>query len=837
MQALLYANVTTRTLSESLTGSALAFPKVVAGDDVSLRLRLAERIDGVNYETTRTLVSLRASIGHVDTAPLAGTFRLYCGATAHSTATTGPLQWNVTADQLAAELNALTHASVTAVQPCTVMNESGSLVIRWNDGAELEVNVAANELHPRAFVQIRPVEWLTDQWRYSLTLIQAPGATTSVAQLVQPPPPTIIAVRDGGVNGEVTWNEVQKLIVPADYRGQYEIRRGYRKTIALNQQDDDTSITEALTALADEGGTFLTNNVAEGEMLIEFTGTMGGLDQSLLTIHLLDSPEGDIAFTIPTQTDEMAKLIRAYRDKTTKETKLLLEIELTVEDKHDAEVDRVISFRADITLVGEINWPGLTDVPVIDWLRPPLPQRIYPFDFSAIANGTGHYTELIGDGTATEIEIEHLLGTAFVFLQLTLNESPGLVLVHGTDYSFVRNDTNTLTVTFLGDYASTPPEADGVIATIIGLGTTSQFDPHTHPIAEITGLQDALDAINEQISALQSSVTAGTAVTATAAAGAVILDMPLPSFLELYPSRTPLDATGINRLGDIALASLPKDGGLLPAVFDGVVTNATALPGTAGSSYKGKVYKNNGSTTINVPGGLARRGFKWFANEHIACDGRVWFKVVNNESNSWYPAEFERELLRPVVINASQLLVSKTFELKLGFEVAQLTRRATTAAEFQLQRLQGNQSPSAQWKVVIDVGILNGIDGTITPPGDGTPITPGSNLAGIEWTTEVLSQIITIGTVPQVHTFGCRIKRTAAATFTVSKLLYGTASNVPDVELLNDTTFSAFAIRARLTSFDLDDEVSAPLGMIALMGLNRGPLGTADDTYGRITIK
>ena len=837
MQGLLYANLTTRTLSGSLTGSALAFPRIVAGDDISLRLRLAEQIEGTNYEVNRTVTALRASIGHVDTAPLSGTFRLYCGDTMHSTNTTGILQSTVTADQLAAELNALTHASVTAVLPCTVMAEAGSLVVRWKDGAELAVNVAANELHPRAFIQVRPVEWLTDQWRYSLTLMQAPGASTSVSQLVQPPPPVIEAVRDGGVNGEITWNEVQKLVIPADYRGQYEIRRGFRKTIALNEQDDEASITEALTALADEGGTFTTNLVADGQILIEFTGTMGGLNQSLMTVALLDAPPGDIAFTIDTQTDEMAKLLRAYRDKTTKETKLLLEIELTLEDVHDSEVTRVVSFRADLVFVGELNWPGLSEIPVIDWLRPPLPQRLYPFDFSAIANGVGHYTELIGDGSATEIEIEHMLGSAFVFLQVALNAAPGTVLVHGTHYSFARTDSNTLTITFLGSYAATPPASGALIATVIGLGTTSQFDPHTHPIDEITGLQAELDAMNEQIAALQSSITAGTAVTATAAPGSVLLDMPLPAFVELYPSRTTLDTTAITRLSDIPLASLPRDGGLLPAVFDAVVTNVTALPGTAASSFKGKVYKNNGTSTITVPGGLARKGFKWFPNEHLACDGRVWFKVLNNESNSWYPAEFERELVRPVVINASQLLVNRTFELKLGFEVAQLTRRAATLAEYQIQKLAGNQSPAAQWKVVIDVGIINGIDGTITPPGDGTPITPGTNLAGIEWTTEVLSQIIQVGTVPQVHHFGCRIKRTGAATFTVSKLLYGTASAVEDVELLNDTTFKAFAIRARLTSFDLDDEVGAPLGQIALMGLNRGPLGTTDDSLGRITIK
>lgn len=961
MQATLYANLTTRTLSDSLAGTQLTFPKIVAGDDLTLRLRLSERIDGTNYGVARTLVGMKASIGMVDTPPVAGTFALYCGAVRTAANTTAALAYNVTAAQLQAALNALTDVAVNNAKPCTVTDEDGVLVVHWKDGIQVPIHVARNALRPVAKVQMRKVfrdsgrvsaavaevttisftgltgadiddaEWtiyddegpvvfsfgssftgapggravivndytntttdeelaialasalsddpgftfsrsgavltltnihagaridpvvgaapdvtvttqgvnsasLNDGYHYGLRLIQYPGAITTTSQLAQPSPPRIEAVRNGGMNGDVTWNEVQKLVVPADYRGQYEIKRGYKRTIALNEEDDEASITEALAALADEGGSFVTNNVASGELLIEFTGIMGGTNQSLLEINLLSASTPDIAFTIATQTDNFAKLLRLYRDTVTKETKLVLEIELTLEDVEDPEVEQTVTWRADLSFVGEINWPELADAPVIDWLRPPLPERIYPFDYSQIANGVQHYQATIGNGSATTVTIDHMLGSAFVFLNLRL-AATGLVLVHGTDYSYAAEGSNSIEVTFLGDYATDPPALNAIAATVIALGTASQFDPHTHEIEEVTDLRAELDALAERLAALEDAMPgSGVGSTVTASAGTTLLEVPLPSIFELYPARTQIDSSAITRVIDVPLSVIGRDGALLPAIHDKTITNLSAilsgglLPDVL-ASYKGKVIKNNTGIVHYAPGGGQRKGFKIWPDEHITTDGRYWFKVVKLASDTWYPAEMERELMT-FTVNGNMLPVGKTLELRVGFELAILTRKAMTLAEREFERIR--ESATARWKFVIEMGYITAQSGTVTPAGDSDTATVGPNISAVSWqSTALVEQVLTISRVPQVHTMGLRLKRTADTTFTGTALRYAQSSNAGTTP-----TDSSFVLRARLTQFDVNEsDVANPLGVVALMGLNRGLMGAADDTLGKITIK
>ena len=97
----------------------------------------------------------------------------------------------------------------------------------------------------------------------------------------------------------------------------------------------------------------------------------------------------------------------------------------------------------------------------------------------------------------------------------------------------------------------------------------------------------------------------------------------------------------------------------------------------------------------------------------------------------------------------------------------------------------------------------------------------------------LVEQVLTISRVPQVHTMGLRLKRTADTTFTGTALRYAQSSNAGTTP-----TDSSFALRARLTQFDINEsDVANPLGVVALMGLNRGLMGAADDTLGKITIK
>ena len=59
MQATVYANLTTRRLTTTLSGSAISFPAFVQGDKVRIGLRFAESVEGSPIEVQRVLTHIR----------------------------------------------------------------------------------------------------------------------------------------------------------------------------------------------------------------------------------------------------------------------------------------------------------------------------------------------------------------------------------------------------------------------------------------------------------------------------------------------------------------------------------------------------------------------------------------------------------------------------------------------------------------------------------------------------------------------------------------------------------------------------------------------------------
>jgi hypothetical protein len=63
VQALLFPDIGLKTLGSNSTGAAFTWPKIVAGDDLRLKLRLTETISGEKVLSRRTLSALKLSIG------------------------------------------------------------------------------------------------------------------------------------------------------------------------------------------------------------------------------------------------------------------------------------------------------------------------------------------------------------------------------------------------------------------------------------------------------------------------------------------------------------------------------------------------------------------------------------------------------------------------------------------------------------------------------------------------------------------------------------------------------------------------------------------------------
>jgi hypothetical protein len=408
MQALLYCNLSTRTVSEQLSGSAFNWPKVVAGDHLTLSLRFAEKIDGQAIEVSRVVRRLRASVGRLDARPEQGSYRLKLGnaAAQEGVNLTTSIPWNATAAQMASAFNTVA-ALVATYGAATVELVDGSYLIRFALAATaIPLSVVENSLLPISFARVIPILF-DGKWVHELRLIQAGAAFTTAFDRIVPPAPTITALQNGGEDGDIHWNEIQRLYVPPDFRGTYQLRRGFKKSGLLSREDGSEEIATAIEALADEDGSFVVTNPTGNTAHIEFAGSMEGTNQALLDVTVFDAPEGDVTFTLSLNTPELRSLMREA-DSKTGELKLSFEVEVTFEDEHDEDVLHPVAvIRAELTLVNELIWEELATAQNIDWLRPPLPKDYVPFTPDQIATGIPYYHTTLGNGSALAFVIGH----------------------------------------------------------------------------------------------------------------------------------------------------------------------------------------------------------------------------------------------------------------------------------------------------------------------------------------------------------------------------------------------------------------------------------------------
>lgn len=784
MQSTLYADLTTHTLSERLGGGAFTFPPFVQGDAATIALRFTEKREGVTREVSRTINALRAGIGLVDARPTGGSFTLTFTVSAVAS-TTDTLPFNASAGAVQAAVRALGGSYADAV----VELVDASYLIRFPSIAgQVACVVGTNLLRPLSFVRALAFQ-RGGSWVLDVRLTQAPVAFTSSVARVVPPAPTIASIQAGGSSGDVEWNAIQALTVPASFRGAYQIRMGSAKSALLSVDDGTDEIAAALLPLAEEGGEFLVTNPVTGVVHIEFSGTMGGGAQDLLEVEVFSAPEGDATFTLNLNTSELAEHLRSAA-----RVVMPLEISVDLEDVNDSEIIHSVTlFRGDVAVIRELASVGMAAVSHIDWERPPQPASYVPFTPDQIITGVQHYTTTIGDGDAESFTVDHDLDTESLHVTVRLNDTPGAVLVHGTDYTVTIDSANALTITPTGDVLSVAEWAL-VISTA---GPVSAFQAHTHTIAQVVGLQTIMDELGGRVEELEGLTGIGALTASTSASSAaVVASWTLPPIAEVYPVQGGAAPTVKSAAEYLAAPlTIPRIGGLMPAVHDATLEDLpTTLP-TPGSGNAGKVYEVQVATVL--PGYKNRKSRRVAVDAFVASDGRALYEVVQygeDTETSYYPADFER-VLWEIAVNAKQLRLGKTLAVNFGLELAILA--STT---------------KAHWSLVIEVG---------NATQDTTPSTPGLNLAGVVWEAEpILEQRLIITPVPSVHTFGVSITRSLVSsvdTLTTKRVLYGAQ------EASSVTPASAnFSLRARLIRFDTENQISDPRGLVSIFGPNPG---------------
>lgn len=783
MQATVYANLTTRRLTTTLGGSAISFPAFVQGDKVRIGLRFAESLEGSPIEVQKTVTHIRASIGFVDARPTSGFFVLTVDGQE-----TAPISHDATAGTLQAALAAV------GLDETVVSKQDGSWIISTGEENHEITGASAegllSELRPVSFVRVRSTQ-VAGQYRHEVRLVQAPLASTASFELIVPPAPTVSEVQAGGESATTIWPEIQALKILPTFKGTYQLRRGYKKTRELSVDDGPEEIQDALTVIADDGGSFSVSNPATNIAHITYNGAMAGIDQELIEVAVFSAQPGDPTVILDLNTAEIAAALRSAP-----EIRPELEIEVTVQDENDPDKTYTLTpFRAPISLIRELNWEGLETAANIDWLRPPYGRTYVPFTPDQIITGSQHYVAPIGDGVNSDFTISHNLGTRDLHVTVRQNGGSRAIV---EPLAVTLDGEDDLSITF-----AEPPAVNGNVVIISTAGPVSAFQAHGHTIAQIEGLQLILDDLGERVEDLETFIpTSPPGVSSTSQT--VIAAWELPELFEVFPTRQKIEAKDVP---SIKPADLPRVGGLLPAVHvDPLVTTTVAALPTVPQS--GVIYEyTNTAAPLVIPGYLGRRSTKLNAPGFFAWDGRGFYQVeqVIAGEQVFYPTDFSRELFR-IHVNGKQLRLGKRLSLDFSF----------VAAVF-------NSNTLVHWGVAIDIGLPSG-----NPPSP-------SNIADVTFLPPSLDHSFMLTSVPSSHGFGLRIVRKpvdSVDTCVVDRVIYG-ATEATETTM----TTANFILRGRLVRFDTDDHQTDPRGLVTFNGLKATLTGDEPESLGKATIQ
>lgn len=775
-----------RKLTDS-TGANFVFPQTAVGDRLQLALRfLRHSTDGVST-TDLGLRGIKASIGATLQPPSGGGAKLRFGNSGGDPETTEAVAYNASADTLK---TALTGVSGDWTPEEVVLADTACWLVRFTEqtgASPLQVGTV-NTLTPKSLARVRAYLF-NGVWWHEVRFIQAPLAFTSVYERILPPPPSVLEVRAGGSDSssdDIIVNELQELTVPANFRGTYDLAWGGRRTVLLGIQDGPDTIATALNAMWTDGQTrFNVTNPDVDKALIEFIGPLGDLPQALIVATVKSNPAGTPTLELDLNTAEMASAMRvaASLDKSTLLLSTTLEIELEyVPEGEDPDDDTVASqfltVQQAIKIVRDQIYPELETVAPIDWLRKPVAVDYVPFDPNQVVTGQQYYLRALGNGSLNTFVVAHNRNSSALLVAVRENISGGRLL-DPTEYAVVFDDDNQLTITVGG-----PPPATGALQLIIACPlVASALRTHTHSIAQVTGLQTIIDDLTARILVLEAYIPTGALVNPAISSG-VQASIDIPDFYLVFPnSRLAANFDPFTLLNATAatLAALPRPPGLLPAIHAASVTTfSTTLPG---SPSVGTVYQNTGGTTILLPGAIGRRGTSLLANGFAGWDGRAWYRLTHaGTSTSYFPTDFEQELIPPISFEADTWQSKQNFQLE--FDLALQLLRATS---------------NAQWDLAIEWG---------TAPSDTSPSTTTPNLQNVVWNaTPILTQRLIVSKLQQKRHFGCLIQRAANDTITAKKLQQ-TAWSAGD----SAPSGPAFVLRVRLIRFDTENSIPTAVG-------------------------
>ena len=766
MRRLLYANLVTRTPA-SRDGSTVDFPSFLAGEQATFGLRYLDDVAGSLVAATLDVVSIRAGVGRRDARPERGTWALKVGSGSSTSANTTPsLPYNASPQAVVSALNALTGGT----EDYEASFDGQDYLIRRTGGEAFTVSGEANALDPTSFVRVRT--FLRDGATiHRVSLVQAPVVFTDSFDLIVPPSPRIVTVRDGGTDPSDTyfWNEIQELQVPADFRGTYQLKRGFARTRLLDLSDGPEEIQEALNAiLAAEGGSVLVTNPQAQRALIEFRGDLAGSNLDPLEVTVFSAPAGDPTFVLDFNTQEV---FRELADEESVDMRFEVEVDARIVPGDTESGTRTIKlWNVPVTVARPVNWEGLAAAQNIDWLRPPGPRNYIPFTLDQVLTGQQQaFSVVIGDTTATEFVIDHNLDSELCQVVVRENIAGGRLL-RPDEYEVTFDNSNSLTLTM-----DVVPEDDALAVFVVAIGPASVFQSHTHTIEQIDGLEALLDNLGERLETVEGALAVtGSGAAASEWSGNIIL----PAFADVFPAAIP---RGTGDKARVLLPPLPR------ALKDATPTDIAVAELPEAATVPGSVYVWDETSEAYIPGSTLRRGRVVTSADAPALmsDGYFWWLAKEGPADVFYPTELDR-VLWELSVSPQLLAPGRRLRIDWAFLVALVAERPELRGTYMLRVRKG--APAAE-------------------DFDGAP-----NIEGIAWDEDdgdeelLFEQRITLTRAGISHAFAVEVARDSEGALTASKTLYGKTTSATPPQSTD------FILRAELSRFDLTN-YSEPMGL------------------------
>jgi hypothetical protein len=788
MRSLAYFVIPERRLAKNTNGATFAFPRLVDGQDYTLAFRFLDVIDGEYVEVQRGVRGLIGSIGGIDERPQSGNFQLkiLAGDPVVGTNTTGPIEREESGASLQAKLNLLT------ARPSKILVErvTESWLIRREDGGALDLSLVENTLWPVSFGDVVGSQ-RDGKWVYELRLRCAPYSFTDDFQRVDPPAPKIIRIQAGFTadGGTSMTNEVQKLVIPQDFRAAFMVRdprTQVRTKVLTLAADGEAEISAALNAILAEGESVLVTDVTTTgavEVRLEFQGDLAGIPLDLFEIVVApDAPPGDPTITLPLDRPELYDALRRTKELSGVPFEITFDLVEDVADEGNLAVDaeRLKTTGHTVTLARSQTWASLASVAGVNWLRPPKGTGYRPFNNSMVGVGQLPFTASLGDGATTHFVVDHNLATQVLTGYVAIDRATKRLLTPGVDYTVYATDDNSVTL----DFAAAPTavgDNSGITFCLATPQSLEVFLAGFHiAIGNVDGLDDRLSAVEGRVTNIEAilpTTAPGTTQSGTSSAWSKRdflwifprdRDSRILKVLDVLKPETG-DTPGLPAIDESKLSAPPY---LLRAIHDSTTEvwgGGDPLP-DANTKTNQVLYIDGDSQDLD--GGYGFHAVTVPEGGYIASDGRLFYQVTSRAgTRSYYPTAFEKVLFQ-LDINPRMLVAGATLELT--FALALQLLRANTAANLSLVIEFGNYiSESA------------------------SPIPDGPNRSSIDWTaTPPLEQRIDLSPDAVTHQFGLRVKRGATAD-TCDALYYANwvaAAALPPA--------SAFAIRARLKDFD-----------------------------------